>query len=52
MTGATTDKDYADLLARLRAIPAPAPERRTYTREQEQAHLFADLLNEQGESPW
>lgn len=48
----TTDNDYADLLARLRAIPAPAPEQRTHTRQQEREQLLADLLNEQGESPW
>lgn len=51
MTG-TTDDQYADLLGRLAAIPAPAPERRTYTHQQEREHLLADLLNEQGESPW
>ena len=48
----TTDREYADLLARLRAIPAPAPERRTFTRQQEREQLLADLLNEQGESPF
>ena len=48
----TTDKDYADLLARLNAIPAPQPERRTYTQAQERAQLFEDLLEANGEAPW
>ena len=48
----TSDKDYADLLARLAAIPAQAPQRRTYTKAQEQALLVEDLIKEVGESTW
>ena len=48
----TTDQDYADLLARLAAIPAQQPERRTYTKPQERAHLVEDLLAECGEATW
>ena len=48
----TTDQDYADLLARLAAIPAQRPERRTYTQAQELAHLVEDLLAECGEATW
>ncbi len=48
----TTDREYADLLARLRAIPAQQPERRTYTQAQERAHLVEDLTKENGEAPW
>ena len=48
----TTDRDYADLLARLYEIPVQTPERRTYTKAQEQALLVEDLINEQGEATW
>lgn len=48
----TTDKDYADLLARLNAIPAQQPQRREQTRQQERAHLVEDLLSECGEATW
>ena len=48
----TTDTEYADLLARLNAIQALQPERRTYTRAQEQAHLVEDLIEKFGEAPW
>jgi hypothetical protein len=48
----TTDRDYADLLARLAAVPAQQPERRTYTKPQERAHLVEDLININGEATW
>ena len=48
----TTDKDYADLLARLNAIPAQQPQRREQTRHPERAHLVEDLLTECGEATW
>ena len=48
----TTDQNYADLLARLAAIPAQQPERRTYTRAQERQCLVDDLLAECGEATW
>lgn len=48
----TSDREYADLLARLNAIPAQQPTRRTYTREQERAHLVEDLIAINGEAPW
>ena len=48
----TTDREYADLLARLNAIPAQAPQRREQTRQQERAHLAEDLLTECGEATW
>jgi hypothetical protein len=48
----TTDKDYADLLVRLAAVPAQQPERRSYTQAQERAHLVEDLTAVNGEAPW
>ena len=48
----TTDKDYADLLARLNAMPAQQPEKRSLTREQARAWEFEDLLKENGEATW
>lgn len=48
----TTDQQYADLLAKLAAIPAQAPERKTYTQAQERLHLAEDLLAECGEATW
>lgn len=48
----TTARDYADLLARLAAVPAPKPVRRTYTLAQERAHLVEDLTAVNGEAPW
>lgn len=48
----TTDREYADLLARLRAIPAQKSERRTYTQAQERQHLVEDLIAINGEAPW
>lgn len=48
----TTDRDYADLLARLDAVPAPKPARRTYTKAQERQHLAEDLTAINGEAPW
>ena len=48
----TTDKDYADMLARLRAIPATQPQRRELTLAQERAQLFDDLLAMDGEATW
>ena len=48
----TTDKDYADLLARLHAIPATQPQRRETTQAQERERLVEDLLAECGEATW
>lgn len=48
----TTDREYADLLARLQAIPARQPERRSYTQTQEREHLIEDLIEHLGEAPW
>ena len=48
----TTDRDYADLLARLHAIPAQQPERRTYTQAQERERLVEDLIEINGEATW
>lgn len=48
----TTDKDYADLLARLAAIPAQATQKREMTRQQEREWLAEDLLAECGEAVW
>lgn len=48
----TTDKDYADLLARLAAVPATQPERRSLTQEQARAWEFEDLMNVNGEATW
>lgn len=48
----TTDKDYADTLARLLAIPATQPQRRETTLAQERARLFEDLLAMGGEATW
>ena len=48
----TTDKDYADLLARLAAIPAQQPQRREVTHQQEREWLVEDLIAECGEAVW
>lgn len=48
----TTDREYADLLACLAAVPAQQPEKRSLTREQERAWEFEDLIRENGESTW
>jgi len=48
----TTDKDYADTLARLLAIPATQSNRRETTVAQERARLFDDLLAMDGEATW
>ena len=48
----TTDNDYADLLARLNAIPVIETTRREWTRQQEREHLAEDLLAECGEATW
>lgn len=48
----TTDKDYADLLVRLNAIPAEQPEKRSLTREQERTWEFEDLMEANGEATW
>lgn len=48
----TTDKDYADLLARLAAIPAKAPQQRKMTRQQEREWLVEDLMAKCGEAVW
>ena len=48
----TTDNEYADLLARLNAIPAQASRRREQTRRQEREWLVEDLIAECGEATW
>lgn len=48
----TSDKDYADLLARLAAVPAQQPEKRSLTREQARAWEFEDLMDANGEATW
>lgn len=48
----TTDTQYADMLARLAAIPAPQPTRREATHQQQREWLFDDLLAENGEAAW
>ena len=48
----TSDKDYADLLARLQAIPAARPEKPSLTREQARAWEFEDLMDANGEATW
>lgn len=48
----TTNKDYADLLARLYTIPATQPQRRETTLAQERARLVEDLIAINGEATW
>lgn len=48
----TSDKDYADLLARLASVPAQQPEKPSLTREQERAWEFEDLMDANGEATW
>ena len=48
----TTDREYADLLARLAAVPVQQPEKRSLTREQGRAWEFEDLLEANGEATW
>lgn len=48
----TTDKDYADTLARLYAIPATQPQRREVTQAQERDRLVEDLMVINGEATW
>lgn len=48
----TTDKDYADMLVRLNAIPVIETTQLDLTRQQERARLVEDLLAECGEATW
>lgn len=48
----TTDNQYADLLARLNAIPAITQPKREQTIQQEREHLVEDLIEANGEAPW
>ena len=48
----TTDKYYADTLARLYAIPATRPQRREVTQAKERANLVDDLIAINGEATW
>lgn len=48
----TTDKDYADMLVRLNAIPVIETTRRELTRQQEREWLVEDLMTECGEATW
>ena len=48
----TTDKDYADTLARLYAIPAIQPQRRETTQAKERARLVEDLIAINGDATW
>lgn len=48
----TTDKDYADLLVRLNAVPAQQPVRREVSHQQHRQWLIDDLIAVNGEAPW
>lgn len=48
----TADKDYADMLVRLNAIPATQPQRREATQARERARLIEDLMAINGEATW
>lgn len=48
----TTDREYADLLVRLHAVPAQQPERPSLTQAQQRDRLVEDLLAANGEAPW
>ena len=48
----TTDKDYADLLVRLNAIPAQQPIKHEVRQQQRREWLIEDLLAVNGEAPW
>ena len=48
----TTDKDYADTLARLYAIPVTQTQRRETTQAQQHARLVEDLMDINGEATW
>lgn len=48
----TTDKDYADTLARLYAIPVTQPQRKETTQAQDRARLVDDLMAINGEATW
>lgn len=48
----TSDREYADLLVRLNAVPAQQPARRSQTTAQAREHLVEDLLAANGEAPW
>lgn len=46
----TSDTEYADLLARLNAMPGKT--QRSLTRAQERQHLIEDMLVLNGEATW
>ncbi len=48
----TSDRDYADMLVRLAAIPAQQPQRPSLTQARQREHLVEDLLAANGEAPW
>ena len=48
----TTDKDYADLLVRLNAVPEQQPVKREVKQRQQRDWLVEDLLAINGEAPW
>ena len=48
----TTDTQYADLLARLQAMPSPRPVRREQTQQQARAQLVEDLIEANGAATW
>ena len=48
----TTDKEYADTLARLHAIPATQPQRSEVTQAKKRARLVEDLMAINGEATW
>lgn len=48
----TKDKDYADTLVRLNAIPVIETTRLELTRQQEREWLFEDMLAMDGEATW
>ena len=48
----TTDKEYADLLVRLNAVPAQQPVKREVNQQKQREWLVEDLLVVNGEAPW
>lgn len=48
----TTDKQYADLLASLKAIPSLQPAKRETTRQKDRERLVEDLIEANGEATW
>lgn len=49
---ATTDGQYADLLAHLGTCPVKSPAKREQTASQAREHLVEDLIEANGDAPW